>query len=533
MAGKGQYKLTTFSKILILVLIVALVAGGLFVGVQKGLIKTKNGSNNSNGGGVSADADGNVINTEKTSEDTINLSLDEWIGWKEIIDANGGLSTQEGSIYDQLGINVNISIINDATQSSSAIISGDLDAAGYTVNRTAFLQNKFATAGVDVLMPYVTNYSNGGDGIIAKSSIETVDDLVGAKIGVPEFSEAQTLVVWFVNNSDLSDEDKQSIIDNLILFATPDDCAKAFFAGEVDVAATWEPYLTQAQNMSDAHIFFSTAYSSSLVMDGIVFNKEFAEAHSDVVTKFIQGGLMASDLYETDVNTIKTVMPMFSTASDQDIIDSCAGAKLTTYADNMKLLGDGGTAKAMYMDMCDIWNSLGETADSSTVNDIFTTAYIAPLSSEFSSTEVTKTDAVTDATSVDKDTLTSDQIEAILDGTANVTFVKNTATFDDPTAASETLDNFIKNAKILDGSIIVLEGNTDPNPESDPEDTYNKQLSESRANAVKNYFIMNGIDANRIVVVGNGSSKPLYDNDTEEHRALNRRTDISFKVIEQ
>ena len=80
---------------------------------------------------------------------------------------------------------------------------------------------------------------------------------------------------------------------------------------------------------------------------------------------------------------------------------------------------------------------------------------------------------------------------------------------------------------------VDLESNTDPNPDSDPEDTYNKQLSESRANAVKQYFVLNGIDANRIIVVGNGSSKPLYDNDTEEHRALNRRTDISFKVIEQ
>jgi NitT/TauT family transport system substrate-binding protein len=529
MANGSRYKLTTFSKILILVLVLALIAGGIFVGVQKGVIKTKKG----NTAGVTPDADGNIINTEKTSEDTINLSVDEWIGYKSILDANGGLTTQPGSIYDNLGVSVNISVINDATQSSSALISGDLDAAGYTVNRTAFLQNKFATAGVDVIMPYVTNYSNGGDGIIAKSNINTVEDLVGAKIGVPEFSESQTLVVWFVNNSDLSDKDKQSIIDNLILFATPDDCAKAFFAGEIDVAATWEPYLTQAQNMSDAHIFFSTAYSSSLVLSGIVFDKEFAEAHSDTVTKFIQGTLMASDLYETNMDVIKAAMPMFSTASNQDILDNCAGAKLTTYADNMKLLGDGGTAKTMYMDMCDIWNSLGETADSSTVNDIFTTAYIAPLSSEFSSTEVTKTDAITDATTVDKNTLTSDEMEAILDGTANVTFVKNTATFDDPAAASETLDNFIKNAKILDGSIIVLEGNTDPNPESDPEDTYNKQLSESRANAVKNYFIMNGIDANRIVTVGNGSSKPLYDNDTEEHRALNRRTDISFKVIEQ
>ena len=253
---------------------------------------------------IEVDNDGNVINYDKESEDTINLSLDEWIGWKEIIDANGGLTTQHGSIYDDLGIKVNISIINDATQSSSAMISGDLDAAGYTVNRTAFLQNKFSTAGLDVIMPYVTNFSNGGDGIIAKSNIETVDDLVNAKIGVPEFSEAQTLVVWFVNNSDLSDSDKQQIIDNLILFATPDEAAKAFFAGEVDVAATWEPYLSQAQSMSESHIFFSTAYSSSLVMDGILFNKEFAEKNADVVTKFIQGGLKAAELYEKDMDII-------------------------------------------------------------------------------------------------------------------------------------------------------------------------------------------------------------------------------------
>lgn len=38
--------------------------------------------------------------------------------------------------------------------------------------------------------------------------------------------------------------------------------------------------------------------------------------------------------------------------------------------------------------------------------------------------------------------------------------------------------------------------------------------------------------ADRIVTVGNGSSNPVVDNDTEEHRAMNRRTDVSFKIIE-
>ena len=57
-------------------------------------------------------------------------------------------------------------------------------------------------------------------------------------------------------------------------------------------------------------------------------------------------------------------------------------------------------------------------------------------------------------------------------------------------------------------------------------------LSQQRAETVKQYFILNGIPANRIIAVGNGSSNPVVENDTEEHRAMNRRTDVSFKIVE-
>lgn len=114
----------------------------------------------------------------------------------------------------------------------------------------------------------------------------------------------------------------------------------------------------------------------------------------------------------------------------------------------------------------------------------------------------------------------------------NDKFIKNTAKFSDSESASAELDKFIDIAKILDGAIIEIAGNTDPNPNSDPKDEYNIKLSKQRAEAVKQYFIMNGISADRIVTVGNGSSNPVVDNDTEEHRAMNRRTDVSFKIIE-
>lgn len=530
-----RFRLTKTAKILLSIILAIVLIGGVVLGLKTGIIKNdiKDGDKQAvtdiAGGNKDTDKTdtnkptGNTNNnTVDVSDATINLSLDEWIGWKSIIDA------EAKGIYDELGIDVNINVINDATQSSNALIKGDLNAAGYTINRTAFLSNKFGEAGVDIVMPLITNYSNGGDGIIAKSNITTVNDLVGAKIGVPEFSEAQTLVVWFVNNSSLTQAEKDEIINNLILFATPDEAAKAFFAGQIDVAATWEPYLTQAQNMSDCHILFSTASSSNLVMDGIVFRADFAEAHPDVVDKFVQGTLMAAEYYETEFDAIKAVMPMFSTASNDDILANCISAKLTTWKDNVDLLN--GSAKIMYTDMCEVWESIGEEADASIVDTLFDDTYLQAVSSHFSSTEVSNTDKVV-VTEDNQQTIA--ETEALLGGTASVTFVKNTAKFADSAAASAELDKFIEIAKILDGTIIEIAGNTDPNPNTDPQDEYNKKLSYQRAEAVKNYFIMNGISADRIVVVGNGSSNPIVDNDTEEHRAMNRRTDVSFKIIEQ
>lgn len=60
-------------------------------------------------------------------------------------------------------------------------------------------------------------------------------------------------------------------------------------------------------------------------------------------------------------------------------------------------------------------------------------------------------------------------------------------------------------------------------------DGYNQRLSLKRAEAVRNYLIAKGINANRITAVGYGKSKPVADNSTTEGRALNRR--IEFKIL--
>ena len=59
---------------------------------------------------------------------------------------------------------------------------------------------------------------------------------------------------------------------------------------------------------------------------------------------------------------------------------------------------------------------------------------------------------------------------------------------------------------------------------------HNKTLSNNRAKTVYEYLVNAGIDAKQLSYNGYGYSKPIATNDTEEGRALNRRTE--FKIVD-
>ena len=81
----------------------------------------------------------------------------------------------------------------------------------------------------------------------------------------------------------------------------------------------------------------------------------------------------------------------------------------------------------------------------------------------------------------------------------------------------EAIANAMKVQKDIE---LVLEGHTD----SQGSDTYNQQLSERRAKAVKaNLADTYGISPDRISAVGYGESRPVASNDTREGRQRNRR----------
>jgi outer membrane protein OmpA-like peptidoglycan-associated protein len=64
-------------------------------------------------------------------------------------------------------------------------------------------------------------------------------------------------------------------------------------------------------------------------------------------------------------------------------------------------------------------------------------------------------------------------------------------------------------------------------------DAYNQNLSERRANAVREYLIRKGIAPSRLVAVGYGETRPIADNNTVKGRARNRRTEFTVVNVGQ
>ena len=448
----------------------------------------------------------------------VTISLDEWIGWKPLVYANGGLTTTQDSINARNGIRVRYVVMNDASTSSAGLISGELQGAGYTVNRYAFLQNKFDDAGVEVSMPYITNYSNGGDGIISKASIKSVKDLVGKKVAVPRFYEAQTLVEWLITNAGLTEEEILGIRKNMVYFETADDTAEAFFAGSVDAAATWEPYLTQAASSTNSRILFDTSMGTNLILDGLVFRKDFIEQNEDFIVKLIDGALEANSMYLREFESIK-VMPMFELMDADEIKEMCANASVATWADNMNLLNT--TAVTIYKDMANIWISVGETAKPEKAKTAFTTKYVEALQAKYPNDDVTSFAFSSEGRQA------AQQINnnsALLSVRLDIKF--ETDSYKISSESFPALVEFAETAKVLNGVYIQIEGNT---AKVDGDD--GKDFSYKRARSVAKYLQALGIDSRRFIIIGNGDTNPIDTNLTEEGKANNRRTEVFFKTI--
>ena len=235
-------RLTTFSKLLItLIILGVIVAGGYYV-LNKTSLGQKLKEQSATENAVNQAPVRNETNQATGDDDVLDVQLVTWGGYAPGLYFNEGAEPTNKSRYlKEYGLKVRFHKNDDLINAMNAWIAGDYDVLVQTAD--AF---PLYTSPDDIwaLRPQAfmqVDWSRGGDVIIAKRGINSINDLKGKRVAVTEPSPSQTLLITALEAAGLSYSDIQ-----VVAAQDPIVAAQTFKAPNVDAAVVWSPFHLEA-----------------------------------------------------------------------------------------------------------------------------------------------------------------------------------------------------------------------------------------------------------------------------------------------
>jgi NitT/TauT family transport system substrate-binding protein len=504
-------QMTLFSKMLIVLAVMGVAVTGLyFLGVFDGSLAENiaPGGNNSN-------------NKDKNSE-TVTIGVVTWGGYAGGQYFNEGFEANTDSrFYKDYGFQVEFEVLDDFVASREAWKSGDVDLIWATVD--AFPTEATALEAYNPKFVFQADWSRGGDAIVAKRDIETVEDLEGAKVAVAYLTPSHSFLINLIEGSNLDYSDVQIVeVSNAI------DAAAVFKAGQVDAAVVWAPDDIDCVNsVNGAHILASTRSATNIIADGFFAKEEWIENNEEVLQQLYEGWMIgAAEINASEANRTKAAN-ILSEGLNMPVefcLDAINNVRLTTHGDNENFFGintyySGVTADKLYTSMTSKYKQLGFIpSDVNTYwRNVSTTSVIA------NSNLVGDLHRAEAAPTFNAPTQEDYTTKAIASKSISITFPTGSSMLDNN--AKTVIDlSFVETATQFGGSRIRVEGNTDNTGNYNS----NVALSQKRAQAVVDYLVNEyNFDANRFVVVGNGPDKAINDGVAGSNQEY-RRTDFEL-----
>jgi outer membrane protein OmpA-like peptidoglycan-associated protein/ABC-type amino acid transport substrate-binding protein len=463
-----------------------------------------------------------AIGTGRLSRPLV-VGINTWAGHSPGIVFNGGMEPNPASSYKKkYGIDVKFVLLEDPAAKLAAFRSGQIDIMWNTVDNWAREASILAEQNQKAKSIIMQDWSRGGDGIVAISSIKSVEDLKGHKIACSQFTPSHFLLLYLLSQSGLSPDDRAGVEKNIIFTTDAPAAAAAFKAKQVDAAVTWEPDLSGAVTArgAEAHVLVSTQAATNIIADTLCARQEVIDQAPETVRDFVSGWLEGIDQIKNDPNGSYEVVARALKLDTDTVSGMLSGLKLTPYADNAQFYGLTG-AKAHYETLFDtafvIWRKKGLVTKTVDAKGWADTRFLQNLAASFPGQKVEEAQVVAKAPSEKDVPILHQQIQ-----------IQFTPGSDEIMPGSYLLlDKLGETMTSFGSTILRVEGNTDSTGSA----SGNMTLSERRALSIKNYIVKNfpNIPPARFQTIGRGSTNPIAENATEAGRQQNRRTDI--KVI--
>jgi NitT/TauT family transport system substrate-binding protein len=500
-------KLTTFGRICIIAIVVAVLGTGVYFGGKK---------LNINIGGGSSDSGYDAV-----------LLVDTYTGWSPIVWGNGGKEgNKESHFYKKFGVKLKIIQMDDFDGATSYFKEHGNALRFCTLDSYPVEAGQSGTM-TDARYFVIHNFSAGADAIVATRNIRTVADLKGKRIVCSEGTASHSLLLNTLDAAGLTNSDVE-----IITTGYGADVATAFKAGTADAAVVFCPDDDACikDGPAGTHVLVSTKQINTLVTDGFLAHEEWLEKNPEKARKIAEALLWANSEMNNP-ETYKEICHVFSKEFDvpeEDVLTVGEKINFATLEDNTNWFGlntsyKGITGESLYTKMSQVYGSIGLAKATLPWRKVSETAIVEAMmaGNEIGNDQTARGTAMRQ---FEAPTEKIRETESFSDKEVIIEFPVDGSRLD---ADAETVIDreFLPVIRQFNNTYVRIEGNTDNTGSYQ----HNVELSKARAQSVADYLVRQGVDRNRLIVEGNGPKHAVADNVAGSNRKY--RT-TSMKLVQ-
>ena len=264
-----------------------------------------------------------LVNGCSPKNNPIRIAISVWAGVEP-----AELAAQLG-YYEKHGVDVKIVRFSTYSDSLEALRDGNVDAGMHTLDDS--LRNM--SMGKDVRVVLLTDYSFGGDGLVARAGIETLLDLRGSRIGVEIGTVGHLSVLKILEKTGIN-------INDVTLVSIPAwEIQQAMLDGKIDAGVTWEPYLTSTAKMIGGNILITSRDYPETIITTMTFDADVVESRPEDVGKIVSAYFDAVEYIKQHPQEAFKIMGQAEGISAEDFSSHVDGLKYLDLQNNVELYG--------------------------------------------------------------------------------------------------------------------------------------------------------------------------------------------------
>ncbi len=485
---------------------------------------------------------------------TVRFALNVWAGWAPIIQANNGFKAEKiWKTPDGKEFKVELVLIDNPVDMRDAYAAGEVHIGWATLDMMPLLMEGFVKRNGDPIdsrvMPRIfqqVDWSNGGDGIVARNGISSISDLRGKKIVLAQNSPSE----YFILNMLVYGGVQPSEVE-FVYTTDAFEAAAAFNTNKnIDAVVTWAPDIYNLSDVKGNKMVVSTLEANKLIADIWFARADFASDNPGICEGLVRGifdAMVELNTDEAKKSVSKLMADGYGLPADE-AFGMLADAHSTNWAENYEFLMNQNNptnferiwdqAYYIYKKTNKIKNQkvkFDKVMDFSIIEKLGKEEKYSNQTDDYSKKFLpTKTSEVRGA-------------EEILTNTVVIHFFPNSSELykkitkkvngkdvesDYDPKVDLVLEEIAKLAGQFGTARIVIEGHTDSSMKGRAPEDLVKELSNSRATAVKDALAKKyELDPNQFNTDGVGWSRPADPDDPLNH-AQNRRVEIKVYPAE-